>query len=370
MKFVVTKSDLKAALNYVTIALSGNAKDPATSHALVTIDKDGQAKLSATDRFVFCETQLDIRSGAEGRMLVPGPSLVALSAEVEEGDIEFEMTPDSVEVKAGRASISLPTMSPDLFPLPQDKTDRVSFSKYDVTTLEEALKYIKVFVGSDKDAPDLMIAEMRNKKLMASDKIRIGTYQCESFPDAGFVIQTRGLSGALDFLKMESGEDVLIGKTENFTWWKGLRAVLAFRCDERTFPADIEETMGKISGEDHFKIQQGCLEHMIRRLRISLDDTNSKMTLQLSGDGEGGTLKIQTVNSRGKTSVETVPVVRTGGTEDVNFSLGWKDLLSVIQAGLFTDAEVTLTHASEYNVLKVSREYETAEIFGLISLRD
>lgn len=370
MDFTIHRDELRKALDIASLALKESAKDPILTHFLVEIDVDGNALLKANNNFLYCVAEMDTLKSTEGKMTLPGSQLKEIAKAVETGPIHFELGEDeSVTVTAGQAKLRLSALSPEEFLAPKGVAADATFEKYSVSHLTEALKFMKVYVGTDKDRPQYEITHLRNGHWMASDGCKIGMFEREGF-SGDVVIQTQALNSVLAFLKASSADEVIVSCTEQFCWLNDGKNRMAFRRDNRTFPNVIEAVLEEAEPQDHLSVNRDFMEQVVQRLKITLDGGNTRMEVSISGD-DAGAIKIQTTNSRGKVSEESFPVQRLKGAgEDVVFAIDWRPLLATLQADPFSDGVVDFFYLPQKQLVKFVKDTEGSRAVALIALRD
>jgi DNA polymerase III sliding clamp (beta) subunit (PCNA family) len=357
-------------LEVASLALKETSKEPIYTHFLVQIDANSQAKIKANNKFLFCEAGLQIEEGDEGKMTIPGGPLKELAKRVTDGPITFELKDDeTVEITSGRAVLRFPSLPSEEFLIPEKTADDAKSETHNLVHMLEALQYMKVFIGQDKDKAHYMVTELRNGHWMASDGVRIGMYEREGL-EGDITIQTQSLGSVLAFLKASDGQAVQVTGTDQFFWFGDGVNLLAYRRTDQTFSKEIEKILGNVEAQDHVKVNRDLLEPIILRLKIALEGGNTRMEFGLSAGDEGANLEVKTVNSKGKSSIEILQVNRESGEGDVGFALDWRPLLDVVQSEQFAAGVVDLLYVPQMSIVKLLREDEGVRATGLIALRE
>jgi len=369
MRFTVERDELREALEVASLALKENSKEPIYAHYKVEVTDEGKASLEANSKFLYCRAGVDIESGDPGTMLIPGGSLKELAKMAESGPITFETgEDDTIVITSGQAKLNFPSLPAEDFLSPAEASVDASSNLYNILHLSEALKFMKVFIGTDKDKPQYMVTELRNDHWMASDGVRIGVYEREGF-EGNFVIQTKALNPVLAFLKSSDCDSVKVTLTDQFCWFDDGQNKMAFRRDDRSFSVDIEKMLGSLETADHVKINRDFLEKIIQRLKIALDGGDTRMEFTITGDADG-VMRVKTLNSRGKESIESFLVNRiVGEGEETHFALDWRPLLEVIQSDPFSEGPVDFFFVPSKNIVKLVKCDEGFEAMGHIALK-
>lgn len=369
MKFTVHREALKQALEVASLALKDSAPDPILTHYLIEVRDGGKAFLKADNRFLFCEARMDVEDCVEGKMTIPGSQLKELAKSVDDGPIQFEMLgDDTVLITAGQAKLVFSSLPPEDFIVPEDNLAGFTSSTYSVAYLTEALKYMKVFIGQDKDRLQYMVAELRNGHWMASDGVKIGMLERPGF-EGNVIIQTKALNSVLAYLKYSTCDAVAVTSTDKFCWFNDGVNKVAFRRDDRSFSEEIEKVLGAVEPTEHLSVNRDVLEKVVSRLKIALEGGNTRMEFSITGDEEG-TMRVKTVNGRGKESEESLAVRRTlVGSEKFDFALDWRPLLETLQSDLFSEGMMDMYYIHSKSVVKLVQEREGVEAVSLIALR-
>lgn len=369
MKFTVERENLKRALEIASLALREGDPDPISGHYLIEVDGNGNGKVKASSRFLYCEAKLHVEVGEEGQMAIPGSKLKDIVSYVEKGPVLFETCEDeTILVTAGPTRLNVATMPPEEFLSPQDSLEESTHQTYDSSHLQEALQFMWCFVGRDKQKPQYQVCELRNGHWMASDGVKIGMFEREGF-DGNVAIPTRVLRPVLLFLKASPMEGVVIQTGEQFCWIKDGANTLAFRRDDRTFSKEVEDVLRGAEHHDLVRINRDFLENIVKRMQIGLDDGNFRLDFSVEGEGEAR-MKVKVRNSKGKESVESFEVNREEGEGELQFALDWRPLQELLKAGPFSDKQACLVDLYRYDkLIKFVREEEGFQAIGLIALR-
>ena len=117
MKFSAERESLLAALQSVIGVVERRQTMPILANLLLSADQ-GRLSITATDLEVELVAAAEIKSGADGKLTVPGRKLLDICRSLPEGvTLTFTQDGDKLTVKAGRSRFVLATLPAADFPL-------------------------------------------------------------------------------------------------------------------------------------------------------------------------------------------------------------------------------------------------------------
>lgn len=126
MKFSAERESLLAALQSVIGVVERRQTMPILANLLLSADQ-GKLSVTATDLEVELVATAEIKSGADGRLTVPGRKLLDICRSLPEGvTLTFSQDGDKLTVKAGRSRFVLATLPAADFPTIEELAEQQS----------------------------------------------------------------------------------------------------------------------------------------------------------------------------------------------------------------------------------------------------
>ncbi len=188
MKFTVKQADLLKATSHVQSIVERKTTVPILSNVKMTVS-DGKLILHATDMEIELAETIDVEVEEEGTATTPAHTLYEIVKKLPSSeDIEFTLTENQIDLKAGRSRFSLSILASDEFPvLKQNEytgsfeidTESVSYlinkSRFAIST-EETRYYLNgIYMhASDNDTEDNKVL-----RVVATDGHRLARVEVE-----------------------------------------------------------------------------------------------------------------------------------------------------------------------------------------------
>ena len=126
MKFSAERESLLAALQSVIGVVERRQTMPILANLLLSADQ-GKLSVTATDLEVELVATAEIKSGADGRLTVPGRKLLDICRSLPEGvTLTFSQDGDKLTIKAGRSRFVLATLPAADFPTIEELAEQQS----------------------------------------------------------------------------------------------------------------------------------------------------------------------------------------------------------------------------------------------------
>lgn len=371
MELVVQKDALKAALN--TLSPSTKNKEGMITACLLFEVSDDMLTLRASDRLVY--TSLQLRE-SEGIIKAEGTAFFTLEearfsqwvSNVMEDEVRFVQDGNSVQVSCGSFSSPFPSQDPDLFTanavFEKQYREATSLFTSDATSMLQAIGFVKRFVSTKDDHNDprgeFQTTELHDGKFYATNAHLIGFFLDSSLQGTLRIGQEQ-LSQVESFLKRQSDVapvEVLEGESLSFLRitdeiWFGFvkpKAELPMHQIEK-LPTDLMET-------EQWEVEQSALKAAIGALKATAEETETRITASLNGEGSDGILTLQMRSvKKNKPAQVDLRVNRIAGSDgEITFSFGIGGFKQTLAA---FDSTVTLAHTEQCGYLKFHQVQET-----------
>ena len=345
MKFSITRDLLRQAIGFSNLALSATDRDVITSGVMFDVKATGVSSLLSTDKSMFSKQDISL-TNVEGdfKVVVSGKKISDICQEFPDGDITFTyLHADGVlEVTGASGLISLTAYSADEYPDFSEYFDSDVLGEgvdYTEDVLERSLNFVAAFVKDDERRPDLALAELRNGKFLSSDGNKFAMFICPVLL-GGIKIPyytLASLTKAISLLVTPENTHIKIHETTNHFILNCEDKFFGYIKTDRSFPM-VENKILSANPNFEVKLDREFVTQAIKRLKIALDDDNGFMNFKIAVTGTNGTMKCAVFNSRGAESHETVPLVVTSGTGEVEFAVSYDDLFKTLV--LFSSASL------------------------------
>lgn len=217
MKIVVSKNDLKVALNLAQNVLGTSAD--ITSHFIFEIDQDQKVSiLSCEPPRLFSKIPL---TGAnvegEGQFTIDGKRLLTAVSNIDDSEtLTFTENQGTVKLATTKGTLTFSSLDPSTFPSWLTQYAESTLLKTLTTDLlHEGLNAVKNFISTDETRrPELCQASVKDGLLYATDGFSMCMVQNAVFADFELKVHFKDYPALLKFLKAHTGYDVTINETD------------------------------------------------------------------------------------------------------------------------------------------------------------
>lgn len=296
------------------------AKDPRpilTNFHFKVADLD--LRVSGSDSVLSVVTHTSIlTSQVEGEAIFPATRMLAVVREAEEGDFHIKVNSKKgkliATIKSAKTSWTIPLMGAEGYP---DFSEIEAFGLVEVDRqpFYEALQRVRKAASVDPMRPFLMLIDVVNGKMRASDTYRFQQikyhfpFDCQIPVRAAHEVSTRLSSSNL--------EKIEVGQTNAALLFRFGSVLLIAQKVVAKFP-DVDEVLLKptLANDQEFTVDRSALLKAVRRVRITADETNSAVVLSLNE----GSVSVEAKDRKGGTAVEVVDAEWNHSPRHVGFN--------------------------------------------------
>lgn len=304
LSFQTKKFALEALLSKAQNVIPTRDLLPVLKNFLVEVTEDG-IKVAATD----IELSVISQSGMvtvekEGRAVFPAARFQSIVKEASQGEISVVVTAKdeklTARIESGRASWNLRLMNGEDYPELPDPAD-ITFFEVDRTKFVSAIKQVRYAASNDTMRLNLMMIDVTNGRMRASDGVRFQEVKF-AFPfDAQIPINA--VDDLVKVISLTEAKEFEVGETENSLVFRIGGDLFVAQKLAAEFP-DVDEVLLKPSlvNDQELHIDRMELIQAIKRVRITADEETSAVILTLEEDA----VTVHSKDKKGSTSSETV----------------------------------------------------------------
>lgn len=320
MDFVVNKKDLEAALVQVESVVATKSLVKVLTNFFVAVEEDGVLRVVGSDSTISVVAWTKyLTTTKPGSAVFPTARFASIVREAPDGPIAVKVTRKKTlciaKVRAGKTEWSFPLMDSDAFP---DFAGVENFGLVEVNRAGflAALQQVRKAASTDPIRPHLMLVDLTNGKMRASDSTR---FQQVKFPfPFDCQIPVRAVTEIVQRLSAANQETISVGQTERALLFKFRpNSVLIAQKVVAKFP-DMDEVLLKptLSNDQELTVDRDELLKAVRRVRITADDTTAAVILSLNV----GSISVESKDRNGGTAVETVAATWNNPPRHVSFN--------------------------------------------------
>lgn len=345
MEFRIPRETFYRALQKIQGIVEKRTTMPILSNALIEAREDG-IEVIATDLDVAMKSSYPATTITPGRITVAAKKLCEILKELPDEEVRFATREnDWVDIRCGKAQFNLVGLSPDEFPLPRIREDRlitlrssligemIEKSSYAICTDETKYNLNGVFVQARSEDDRNLI------RMVATDGHRLAlvarSVEGEVGPELtkGVIFPRKGIYELKKMTEDESG-DMMIGFMENSAVIKKGDTVVVMRLVDGEFP-DYTRVIPQQNSRS-VRINRDDFLHTLRRMQILSSDKFKGIKLDVS---EGG-MEISSSNPELGESREELDVLFQGDPLALRFNARYLiDVLTVLDGA---DVELLL----------------------------
>ena len=333
MKFSSDRSSLQRALQQLGKVIPARSTLPILSSVLF-LAKDGKLSLRATDLEISQIITLPADVSTEGSVAIPHRTLLEITSEMPEGNLNFEVFDDHrVQITTSFGSYSIMGKPLEEFPaLPEVDTQHSVSIPADL--LKRIVDKTTFAISRDELKPSLQGVLFRFGKeslqAVATDGHRLVRFINTKFASGDYVGDNIIPGKFLGILGtyLNGSEDVSLIIGENHIMIQSQDTVLYTRIIEERFP-DYESVFPKES-TNNLKVDRDDVLSAVRRVSIFSNKTTHQIAFQLNGDGlKVSTEDVETVSN----AQETLPCEYSGEPLKIGYNANYlRDILSHIDS--------------------------------------
>lgn len=306
LDFKVERSHLLTAVNAVEPVVQAKGPVPVLKNFSLRLS-DLDLKITGSDSVLSVVRHVDVLSAqVHGEALIPAQQFASVIREAANDTVHVRVMRKkeklTATIKCANTQWTLPLHMLSGFP---DFSEAESLGLVDVERegLLKALQRVRKAASSDPTRPYLMLVDVKNGKMRASDSIRFQQIKYE-FP-FDCQIPVRAAGDIVQRLSACNEETIEVGQSDTALLFKIGKDFLLAQKIAAKFP-DVDEVLLKptLANDQILKVDREALLKAVRRVRIMADETTSAVVLSLNV----GSVSVEAKDRLGKngTSVETV----------------------------------------------------------------
>ncbi len=212
MKLIIEQSNLVTKLNSASRFTANKSSSPLLSGYYLSALKDNQLIIRTSSGSVVYESRVEAKVESVGSCAVPAGLMLSIIKSLEAGEIEFNLTEDSLEIVQKRSRSQISIMLADNFP----DLHRDQLKEKLVLPVEEFVKYgqrVLIAASTDETKPVLTSLAMEMSQpnaLVTTDGFRLYRNQVDlSLDEEGrFLLPARVLKDFFAILEKDSASTI------------------------------------------------------------------------------------------------------------------------------------------------------------------
>lgn len=319
MDFKVERSALLSAINAVEPVVPPKGPIPVLKNFSLRLD-GLDLKISGSDSVLSVVRHLEVLSAhVHGDVLFPAQRFSSVIREAEalhEIHVRVMRKKEKLTatIKSANTQWVLPLHQISGFP---DFTEAESLGLVEVERepFLKALQQVRKAASTDPTRPYLMLVDVKQGRLRASDSIRFQQVKY-TFP-FDCQIPVRAAADITQRLSANNSEHIEVGQSDSALLFKIGSDFLIAQKIVAKFP-DVDEVLLKptLANDQLLKVDRETLLKAVRRVRIMADDATSAVVLSLNV----GSVSVEAKDRKGGTSVETVEAEWSHPPRHVSFN--------------------------------------------------
>lgn len=320
LDFQIDKHSFDKALGSVASVVPSKDLIPVLKNIHVKVD-DLDLRVTGSDGVLSAVTHVStLSTSASGSACFPATRLLSVVREVDAllTDIHIKVFSKkeklTAQIKAGKTSWTIPLMSPQGFP---DFSEMEQFGLVEVERepFLNALQQVRKAASADPMRPYLMLVDVTNGKMRASDSIRFQQVKFD-FP-FDCQIPVRAAHEVVQRLSASNLEVVEVGQTNNALLYRFGKDLLVAQKVVAKFP-DMDEALLKptLANDLELKVDRESLLKAVRRVRITADESTSGVVLSINE----GSVSVEAKDRKGGAAVESVDAEWKHAPRHINFN--------------------------------------------------
>lgn len=317
----IAKEQIEKAVSQVDSVVATKDLIKVLTNFYLSVEEDHSVRVVGSDSVLSVVSWAEAKSvKVAGKAVFPASRFAAVIRESPKGeDIEIKVERKkalcSALVRAGNTMWRFPLMEAESFP------EFVGVEDYGLVEVNremflDALQQVRKAASTDPIRPHLMMVDLTQKKMRASDSIRFQQVNCE-FP-FDCQIPIRAVGEIVNRLNSSNLENIEVGQTERALLFKfGPSSILIAQKTVAQFP-NMNEVLLKpsLSNDQELIVNRDDLLKAIRRVRITADGDTAAVVLSLNVNS----ISVESKDRSNGTAVETVEATWNHPPRHVSFN--------------------------------------------------
>lgn len=221
MKIIIVQENLKSALVVCGRAVGNSSSLPVLGNLLLGT-QDGMLKISATNLEIGITQKVRCKVESDGSVSLPAKLLTEVVSSLPQGPITLESTTDGLKVVAGKFRTTLKTVSPEDFPMVNDKVPEKNFS-VPTEGFKRGLERVVFSVSTNETQAELcgvnIVSKTGELVITGTDRYRLAESkliipETKNYPLFSIIVPSRAVMEVLKVLH-DNVKEVCVGVADN-----------------------------------------------------------------------------------------------------------------------------------------------------------
>lgn len=324
--FQTKKFALQALLDKASNVVPSRDTLPVLKNFLVVVGQNS-VQVAATDLVlsVLATSQM-VQVQRAGTCVLPAARIRDIVKEAEDGDLTLDVKDGAAHISCGPTKWKIKIMSGDEYPDLPDAAS-LTYESIDRSKFLQALRAVKYAASVDASRPSLMLVDVKDGLMRASDGVRFQESHIGDKIKLDFQIPISAVDDLVKILGTTEAQKIEIGEDDDSLVFKIGSDVFISQKVTAIFP-NLEEQLIKpaLGNEWDLHVDKDDLASAIKRVRITADPETSAFVMDITK----GAVEVSAKDKFGSSAVERVEAV--WDAQDVTLAFNHEHFLQMLSA--------------------------------------
>lgn len=369
MELTISKKSFIRILSRTHAVADRKSSMPILSNVLVTAEKNGRIRLSATDLYLGVSSFSDANVKKPGNVAVSARTIYEIVKNLPEGEVRVAVDEKhAAEIRAGKVRYRIPGMPGDDFP-PLPNPDDHPFVEIETSVIGELIAMTQYSMSTDETRPHLAGALLEGEgtavRMVTTDGHRLSKAQMTTGSskklNLSMLVPNRGVSELRRIIEDAKADEekagtIGVASVGGNAFFRRESVQLSVKLADDQFPPYAKVI--PMSHKRRVGVRRQKLVEALRRIALVASDKSGGIRIKLSA----GTMQLTSENPDVGEGSEEIEVDYAGEGLVIGFNA--KYLLDVL--GALIEEEVFLEFSGELDPGVIRASAEKKEFVGVI----